>query len=165
MKAEIVKVADASTSDSDIAAIVEKHSDKEAHDAGIENLDKINHLFAPEGTIHDLIARLNEDSSDFSNSVKKTLEKMSPLALAVVHEQIKRGQSLTLAQAFTMEYGLSQAFMAHTEFFEGVRALLVEKDRNPQWKYKAVSEVPREEVEWFFNFENPELPRIDLSLK
>ena len=31
---------------------------------------------------------------------------------------------------FTMEYGISQGFMEHTEFYEGVRALLVDKDKN-----------------------------------
>jgi hypothetical protein len=64
-----------------------------------------------------------------------------------------------------MEYGLSQAFMAHTEFFEGVRALLVDKDKSPKWKYQSIEEVPKEEVEWFFNYKNPELPVIDLNLK
>lgn len=40
--------------------------------------------------------------------------------------------------------------MQHTEFYEGVRALLVDKDKNPQWKHKNVNEVARDEVEWFF---------------
>lgn len=60
---------------------------------------------------------------------------MSPLALSVVFEQIKRGASMNEKEVFTMEYGISQGFMNHTEFFEGVRALLVDKDRNPQWKH------------------------------
>jgi len=42
--------------------------------------------------------------------------------------------------------------MEHTEFFEGVRALLVEKTKDPNWKYKKVDDVPRAEVEYFFNF-------------
>jgi hypothetical protein len=41
--------------------------------------------------------------------------------------------------------------MNHTEFFEGVRALLVDKDKNPQWRHKSVDDVTREEVEFFFN--------------
>ena len=45
--------------------------------------------------------------------------------------------------------------MDHTEFFEGVRAKLVEKSGNPTWKYKSVSEVPRSEVEYFFNYPAP----------
>jgi hypothetical protein len=58
---------------------------------------------------------------------------------------------MDLKSVFEMEYKLSQGFMDHTEFFEGVRALLVDKDRKPQWKHKSILEVGAEEVEWFFN--------------
>ena len=40
--------------------------------------------------------------------------------------------------------------MDHTEFFEGVRALLVDKDRSPQWKHSSVDEISRDEIEFFF---------------
>lgn len=40
-----------------------------------------------------------------------------------------------------MEYRISQGFANHTEFFEGIRALLVDKDKKPQWKHKSVHEV------------------------
>jgi enoyl-CoA hydratase len=63
-----------------------------------------------------------------------------------------------------MEFNLSQGFMAHTEFFEGVRALLVDKDKNPKWKYGTVEEVPQNEVDWLFSYRNPDLPKIDLNL-
>ena len=52
---------------------------------------------------------------------------------------------------FTMEYGISQGFMEHTEFYEGVRALLVDKDKNPQWKHASVAEVSPEDVAFFFD--------------
>ena len=75
---------------------------------------------------------------------------MSPLALSVVFEQIKRGASMNEKDVFTMEYGISQGFMNHTEFFEGVRALLVDKDRSPQWKHSNVNEVTADEINFFF---------------
>lgn len=37
-----------------------------------------------------------------------------------------------------MEYKISQGFVNHTEFFEGVRALLIDKDKNPKWKHTSV---------------------------
>jgi len=79
------------------------------------------------------------------------LGNMSPLALCVVHEQIIRGSKLSVKEVFEMEYGISQGFMNHTEFFEGVRALLVDKTKDPNWKFKSVDAVPRSEVEYFFN--------------
>ena len=50
-----------------------------------------------------------------------------------------------------MEYKISQGFMNNREFFEGVRALLIDKDKSPKWTHKHVKEIKPEEVEFFFN--------------
>jgi len=42
--------------------------------------------------------------------------------------------------------------MNHPEFYEGVRALLVDKDKNPKWAHTHVSEVKRADVDYFFDF-------------
>ena len=57
---------------------------------------------------------------------------------------------MDLKSVFEMEYKLAVAFMEHTEFFEGVRALLVDKDKSPKWKHSSVQEVTPQEVEAFF---------------
>ena len=59
-----------------------------------------------------------------------------------------------------MEFGMSQGYMNHTEFFEGVRALLVEKDKSPKWKHANINEVTREDVKYFFD--RPETCNLDL---
>jgi len=69
------------------------------------------------------------------------MASMSPLSIGVTFEQIKRGQSMNLKQVFEMEYKISQGFMAHTEFFEGVRALLIDKDKSPKWKHASIHKV------------------------
>jgi len=50
-----------------------------------------------------------------------------------------------------MEYKLSQGFINHTEFYEGVRALLIDKDKNPKWKHHNVYQVKAEDFDFFFN--------------
>ena len=50
-----------------------------------------------------------------------------------------------------MEYGMSQGFVQHPEFFEGIRALLVDKDKRPQWLHRSVSEVTQAELDFFFD--------------
>lgn len=82
--------------------------------------------------------RLEASNTEFANSTKKVLASMSPLSLAVVFEQIKRGSKLSIKECFEMEFKIATGFMEHTEFFEGVRALLVEKDRKPNWSFKSV---------------------------
>jgi enoyl-CoA hydratase len=59
---------------------------------------------------------------------------------------------MNVHDVFKMEYRVSQGFMNHTEFFEGVRALLVDKDKSQKWKYAHVKDVPQSEVDFFFDF-------------
>lgn len=51
--------------------------------------------------------------------------------------------------------------MNHKEFFEGVRALLVDKDKNPKWQYNHVNEVKPEDIDFFFKREE----KINLDIK
>lgn len=51
--------------------------------------------------------------------------------------------------------------MNHREFFEGVRALLIDKDKNPKWSHKHVKEVKKEDVDFFFN--RKETLNLDIS--
>ena len=105
--------------------------------------------------------RLAASETEFGAKTRKMLTYMSPLSLAVVFEQIKRGANMNIRDVSQMEYGISQGYMAHTEFYEGVRALLVDKDKNPQWKFRSVNDIPREEVEFFFT--RPETCNLDIT--
>lgn len=60
-----------------------------------------------------------------------------------------------------MEYKISQGFMNNREFFEGVRALLIDKDKSPKWTHKHVKDIKKEEVDFFFN--RPEKLNLDIS--
>lgn len=68
----------------------------------------------------------------------------SPISLALVHKQAQLGTDMTLAEVFKFELGLSVNCCAKADFAEGVRALLIDKDRNPNWLYKDVASVPNE---------------------
>jgi hypothetical protein len=70
--------------------------------------------------------------------------------LDVTFEQIRRGEHLCLADCFRMELNLILAAFDHGDFVEGIRAMIVDKDRNPRWKPGALEEVDRAAVERFF---------------
>ena len=60
-----------------------------------------------------------------------------------------------------MEYKIADGFVHHTEFFEGVRALLIDKDKNPKWMHKSVLDVKKEDVDFFFD--RPAKLNLDLD--
>ena len=57
---------------------------------------------------------------------------------------------MELKEVFEMEYKISQAFMTGEEFFEGVRALLIDKDQSPKWGHSHVKEVTQAEINRYF---------------
>ena len=126
----------------------------------IANLEQINEIFQVD-SVYDVMKRLESANTEFSAATLETLGRMSPLSLAVVFEQIKRGRTMNLHDCFEMEFKMTQGFTEHGEFYEGVRALLVDKDRNPKWAHKSVHDVKPEEVDWFFT--RPATLNLDIA--
>ena len=88
--------------------------------------------------------RIEGSDTEFAKATLKRLKTLSPLSLAVVFEQYKRAKTMDLKTVYEMEYRMFQAYMDNeneTEFFEGVRAQVVEKDRKPKWRHSSVHEV------------------------
>ncbi len=87
---------------------------------------------------------------------QKSLKHGSPLSIYLVVEQLKRGKNLTLAECFKMELNLAVKCGQFGEFYEGVRALLIDKDYTPKWAFKTLENVDQQVVEWFFESIWPE---------
>lgn len=88
--------------------------------------------------------------SESDETLHHTLKQKSPLSLCITFEQLKRSQGLSLAQCLQIDFTLVQHFMQDHDFYEGVRALLVDKDKNPQWQYKEMQNISSSLVESYF---------------
>jgi enoyl-CoA hydratase len=138
-----------STND-DIEHIVCEHSDPSAKLGKIPDHDEIKKIFKND-SIQEIMLRLEASNSDFAQNTKKVLAKMSPLSMAVVFELLKRGAKMDVKECFEMEFKVAAGLVDHTEFFEGVRALLVDKDKQPKWHYKTVNQIKSDDVAKFFD--------------
>tara|TARA_R110000868_G_scaffold268953_3_gene528378 strand:- start:40762 stop:41871 length:1110 start_codon:yes stop_codon:yes gene_type:complete len=74
----------------------------------------------------------------------------SPLAIKWIFKQLQRSAQLDLKAVFNAELVLVSNILRHPEFAEGVRALLVDKDKKPQWQYATLTEVDDAVVDSFF---------------
>lgn len=72
---------------------------------------------------------------------------MSPTSLKLTLRQLREGASMSLQDVLTMEYRLSQACLRGPDFYEGVRAVLIDRDQSPRWKPPALEEVTDEFVD------------------
>ncbi|GAA5524863.1 carnitinyl-CoA dehydratase [Microbulbifer aestuariivivens] len=80
----------------------------------------------------------------------QTLAAGSPLTPWIVWEQLRRGRHRSLAEVLRMELILAVNLCASGHFHEGVRALLIDKDRSPRWQPASFREISAEEVERCF---------------
>jgi enoyl-CoA hydratase len=79
-----------------------------------------------------------------------TIEAKSPTAVKVALESLRRVRGLSLEQALEQEYRVGLRFLAGPDFREGIRARVVDKDRNPRWKPATLAEVTPADVAAFF---------------
>jgi enoyl-CoA hydratase len=90
------------------------------------------------------------DAREEAVGAAKTLEAKSPTAVKVTLESLRRARDLTLDEALAQEYRVGLRCLAGPDFREGIRAQVVDKDRDPRWKPAALSEVRAPDVERFF---------------
>ena len=93
---------------------------------------------------------------------RDSLAHGSKLAALWIHEQLWVTRHASLKEVFQAEIQLVTNIVRHPEFTEGVRALLIDKDRNPQWAYPTSREVPKEVLDQFFSPPWPKNPLADL---
>jgi enoyl-CoA hydratase/carnithine racemase len=70
----------------------------------------------------------------------------SPLSVCVMASQLREGRFLDLEAVFRKELDMAVNMSRHQEFAIGVKALLIDKNRSPQWTWKQVDEVPESSV-------------------
>ena len=90
----------------------------------------------------ELKAAKDSDAGNWARATLESLLKFSPTSLALTLEMIHHGRRLTnVGECLKMEYRLVQRCMEAPDFYEGVRALLVDKDNKPAWKPAHIHDV------------------------
>jgi len=101
--------------------------------------------------IEDITAALEGMSGEWAARTLADLRTKSPLSLKLTLAALRRARNLgSLEEALNMEYRLTVHLYEHGEFLEGVRALIVDKDRSPRWNPPRLEDVTPEMVEAFF---------------
>jgi enoyl-CoA hydratase len=100
----------------------------------------LDHCFGA-ATMPEIVQRLEADGSDWAKTALAMLRSVSPSALCWTLQALRRGADFTLPQALEAEFALSKTTMAHPDFAEGVRAMVVDKDRTPRWQPARIEDV------------------------
>ncbi len=112
---------------------------------------EIDALFqaADDASLVEAITALENDNP-WLQKAAATLAAGSPLSARLILEQLRRSKSKNLKEVFQAELTLSTNIVRRSEFAEGVRALLIDKDKNPQWEHDSAAAVPAADIEAHF---------------
>lgn len=112
----------------------------------------IDRLFTA-GSVEQVLGQLEAETGEFATWAGAAAEEIrakSPTSLKVAFEQMKRGPEMSLDEALRLEFAIARRFMEGGEFFEGIRALIIDKDQKPQWSPAALEDVSDAMIEAYF---------------
>jgi enoyl-CoA hydratase/carnithine racemase len=113
-------------------------------------IEEVDRCFSA-ATLQEIVTKLRARDSDWAQQQLDVLGKMSPTAMKVTIEQLRRCANRSFEDTMTIEYRMAQACMrpGH-DFYEGVRAVLIDKDQKPQWNPPSIDGVTAQMVEAHF---------------
>ncbi len=124
-----------------------------------QNRELIETAFAGQD-IQGILRVLEATEDDFAKKTAETIRAKSPTSVLLAFEQMKRGGSLTFNACMQLEYRIVSRILKGKDFFEGIRAVLVDKDHAPQWTPGSLDQVDSSDLAAYF--EVPQGGDLDL---
>lgn len=108
--------------------------------------------------VEDIVARLEAlegEHRDWAQRVAADLKRCSPLSLKITHRHIREAQALDLRQTLQVDYRLAVRILEGDgvgggDFYEGVRAALIDKDGAPRWAPQRLEDVSEAMLDAYF---------------
>jgi len=114
-----------------------------------EYLEAIDRCFA-HGSVEAILAALDEDESAWGPLAATTIRTKSPTSLKISFRELREGRSLSFDDCLRMEFRMVTRVMGGHDFFEGVRATIIDKDNEAAWRPETLPEVTDSDVDAYF---------------
>jgi enoyl-CoA hydratase/carnithine racemase len=116
-----------------------------------QDLEAIARHFS-KSTLAELIASLEQaaDSDTFAAKTLATLKTRSPTSLNIAWRQISTGQTLSMDECMKMEFRILNRMLAGHDFYEGIRAAIIDKGSKPEWRPGSLDEVGAADIDAYF---------------
>ena len=125
-------------------------------------LDVINRCFSAD-TVEEILSRLDAEDGEHAEWAHKqasTLRAKSPTSLKIALRQMQDGAKADFEECMRIEYRVVTRIANGRDFYEGVRAVIIDKDNAPAWKPATLEEVSDADVDAYFA---PLPDELDLS--
>jgi enoyl-CoA hydratase len=140
----------ATVSSADVKAAIDGYATGETSGPVAALRPQIDRWFAHD-RMQDIVADLQQDGSELAQSTLKTLNEKSPRGMVVALKLLRLARaSSSLEHCLVREYRAALEVFRSDDFREGVRAAVIDKDRNPKWSPPAIEDVTPEMVAPYF---------------
>ncbi len=101
-------------------------------------------------TVPAIFDALSLESCDWANSLFEELKQRSPLSLYVTYSQLNKVVGMSLDEVMAQDTSLVHNFLQGHDFYEGTRALIIDKDNAPTWRPASMDDVTDNMVQTYF---------------
>ncbi|MSP44095.1 MAG: enoyl-CoA hydratase/isomerase family protein [Alphaproteobacteria bacterium] len=114
-----------------------------------QNRARIDRFFAHD-RVEDIIQALEQESDDWAAQTRAAILGKSPISTKVALRQLREGAKLDFISCMQMEYRLANRFIEGADFYEGVRATVIDKGQPPKWRPDTLAGVSGPDVDAYF---------------
>ncbi len=111
--------------------------------------EAIDRCFAGD-TVEDILERLDGEGSEWAQKTAGILRTKSPTSLKITYRQIREGAKLEFEDCMRLEFRLVNRIFSAEDFFEGTRAVVIDKDQSPNWTPAALADVGPDRVDSYY---------------
>ncbi|MBB2842332.1 UNVERIFIED_ORG: enoyl-CoA hydratase [Rhizobium etli] len=145
------------SSSGDVDGVLQAFSEPSGESRLRQNGATIDRAFRFDG-VEEILAALAEEQGEFAAETRRVLLTRSPTSLKLALWLLRAGRrSASLAECLDRELGACLQMLDNPDFFEGIRAAVIDKDRNPKWSPASVEAVKAAAVERFLKPADPPL--------
>ena len=101
-------------------------------------------------SVPEILARLDEDGSEWAAKCAATIRGKSPTSSRIAYCQIREGAGLSFEDCMRLEYRMVNRIYTAHDFYEGIRAVVIDKDQAPMWQPATLDDVSDERVAAYF---------------
>lgn len=140
----------AGASDADVAQVIGRFATSPGESRLEDQRALIDRVFAFD-TVEEILAALEEEEGEFAAFTRGVITKRSPTSLKLTLRLLRAGRkSSSLVECLEREFTVASELLRTHDFYEGVRAAVIDKDRNPQWQPATLSEVSEADLDRYF---------------
>lgn len=137
------------TAGGDIEATLAMFAQAASSETPADHWEAIDRHFA-QPTLGGVMQSLAEADAEFEAGLLATIGKRSPTSVKIAFREITEGGALAMPDCMNMEFRILNRMLAGRDFYEGIRAAVIDKDNAPDWQPATLDEVSNEAVDAYF---------------